>query len=126
MSDSYQVNLNNLMQISINNNNNVKKNIDIIKKLIEILCKLEVIPQKLGASNTLTELFDEAIKYESITEEHINTIQNLIDRSSLDFRTRYTAEQKKIISMSCISHLNTELAINIQAQSENIAIQAKN
>ena len=73
----------------------LKKNIDIIKKLIEILYKLEVIPQKLGASNTLTELFDEAIKYESITEEHINTIQNLIDRSSLDFRTRYTAEQKK-------------------------------
>ena len=90
MSDSYQVNLNNLMKISINNKNNVKKNIDIIEKLIDILCKL-------GVSNTLTELLDESINYKSITEEHIDTIQNLIYRSSLDFRTRYIAEQKKII-----------------------------
>ena len=118
MSDSYQVNLNNLMKISINNKNNVKKNIDIIEKLIDILCKL-------GVSNTLTELLDESINYKSITEEHIDTIQNLIDRSSLDFRTRYIAEQKKIISMSSISHFNTNLAKNIQTQSENIAIQAK-
>ena len=118
MSDSYQVNLNNLMKISINNKNNVKKNIDIIKKLIEILCKL-------GVSNTLTELLDEAIKYESITEEHIDTIQNLINHSSLDFKTRYITEQKKFISMSSISHFNTDLAKNIQTQSENIAIQAK-
>jgi hypothetical protein len=118
MSDSYQVNLNNLMNITINNKNNVKRNINIIEKLIDILCKL-------GISNTLIELLDEAIKYKSITEEHIDTIQNLIDRSSLDFKTRYIAEQKKIISMSSISHFNTDLAKNIQAQSENIAIQAK-
>jgi len=118
MSDSYQVNLNNLMQISINNDNNVKKNINIIKKLIEIICKLEV-------SNTLIELLDEAIKYKSITEDNIYTIQHLIDRSSLDCKTRYIAEQKKIISMSSISHSNTDLAKNIQSQSENIAIQAK-
>jgi len=118
MSDSYQVNLNNLMNITINNKNNVKRNINIIEKLIDILCKL-------GVSNTLIELLDEAIKYNSITEEHVNIIQNLIDRSSLDFKTRYIAEQKKIISMSSISHFNTDLAKNIQAQSENIAIQAK-
>lgn len=42
MSDSYQVNLNNLMQISINNDNNVKKNIDIIKKLIDIMAQEKV------------------------------------------------------------------------------------
>ena len=118
MSDSYQVNLNNLMKISINNDNNVKKNINIIKKLIEIICKL-------GVFNTLTELLEQSNNYVSITEEHIDTIQNLIDRSSLDFRTRYIAEQKKIISMSSISHSNTDLAKNIQTQSENIAIQAK-
>ena len=118
MADSYQVNLNDLMKISINNDNNVKKNIDIIEKLIIILDKLVV-------SNTLTELLDDATKYKSMTEEHIDKIQNLINRSSLDYRTRYIAEQRKIISMSSISHFNTDLAKNIQAHSENIAIQAK-
>lgn len=119
-SQVYLTNLDDQLNISINNNNNVHKNINIMEKLLFILNKLENINILVSL-----ELLDEAIIYKAQTEENIKISQNLIDRISSIFSIKYNAEQKPFNPISNIIYFNAELAENIKTQTENIAIQTK-
>jgi len=90
----YHVNLNELRKISKNNDNNIKKNIDILQKLIAILPKPE-----------LSELLDEANIYKTTTEKHVKILT------------------EEIMFISKMSNDNTNLARHIHTQSENIKSQ---